>query len=80
MNVIILDLWETGRQILAYADTTLPRPQSLADLKHCSNVLLGEKVPGRGTEVLIGNVICFVSPAKVKHPWGGTMNVLEILF
>lgn len=71
-------LWETGREIVSFEGDEFDRPASIADLKKCSNVLIGDKDKTGATEVMIDHYICFVKTAKVRHPAGGIMYVLEI--
>jgi hypothetical protein len=82
MKATIEDLWETGREILAYDGSEFDRPKSISDLRKCENVLVGEHIDGPKSpiEVLIGECLCLVSPVKLRHPsGGGTMYVLEVM-
>ena len=79
MKATISQLWETGREIITFDGNEFERPQTFSDLKKCDNVLLGDKIPGtKIREVLIDNSIVLVEPIKVKHPFGGTMYILEL--
>ena len=79
MKATINELWETGRQILSFENDEFERPQTFADLKKCENVLIGEKIEGtKMREVLIDNSIVLVEQHKVRHPYGGTMYILEV--
>ena len=80
MKATIKDLWETGRQILAFDGPEFGRPKSISDLKKCDNVVVGDKIPGTGMyEGIVGNSIVFIKPMAVRHPAGGTMYVIEIM-
>jgi hypothetical protein len=80
MKATINQLWSTCREIVSYNDSDTERPKSIAELKKCENVLLGQKVDKNGpTEVMIDNDIFFVMPVKLHHPMGGTMYVLEVM-
>ena len=79
MKATISQLWETGREIITFDGDEFGRPQDFSDLKKCENVVLGDKIPGtKIREVLINNSIVLVKPMTVKHPYGGTMYILEI--
>lgn len=80
MRAQIEELWDTGRRIVAYEGDEFDRPQSIADIRKCSNVLVGDKYKEIGaTEVMIDDIIIYVKSAKYRHPAGGSMYVLEII-
>ena len=80
MKATIEDLWETGREILAYDGSEFDRPKSISDLKKCENVLVGDKIPElKMQEVMIDNRIFFIQSTTVRHPMGGTMYILEVI-
>lgn len=79
MKATINELWETGRNLVNFNDSDTERPQTFADLKKCDNVLIGDVVFGKAREVLLDNSIVIIEPAKVNHPYGGTMYILEVL-
>jgi len=80
MKATIEDLWETGRQILAFDGPEFGRPKSIADLKKCNNVVVGDKIPElKMQEVMIDNRIFFIQSTTVRHPMGGTMYILEVI-
>ena len=78
MKATIEQLWETGRYIICYDGSDTERPTDFSDLKKCTNVLVGDKIPGVGREVLIDNSIEIVNATTVRHPMGGKMYVLEV--
>lgn len=80
MKATISEIWDTGRTLVSFDGDDFDRPQSFAELKKCDNVLVGGRIPGtRMREVLIDDSIVYVEPAKVRHPAGGTMYILEVL-
>ncbi len=81
MKATIIDLWDTGRQIIGYPDSDTNRPTTFADLKKCENVIMGDHIDNNRNaprEVLIDNDICIVAETTVRHPAGGTMYILEV--
>ena len=70
MKATINELWETGREVISYDNSEFERPQSIADLKKCENVLVGEKIKEYGMwEVLIENRIYMCKPTRVRGPY-----------
>lgn len=80
MTATISGLWDTCRELITFDNSDTDRPQSIADLKKCDNVLVGDRIAGPKSpfEVLIDNRIVLVAPCTVHHPRGGTMYILEI--
>lgn len=80
MKATVNELWDTGREIIAYDHSDIERPTSIRDLKECENVIVGTKIcKGGPTEVMIDEQIYMVSHVKLQHPsGGGTMDVLEV--
>ena len=81
MKATINELWDTGREIITFDDSDTDRPKSMQDLKKATNVLIGGKFDGSPAmyEVLIDSTIYVVMPNKVRHPFGGTMYILEVI-
>ena len=89
MKAQISELWETGINIISvaggyededgnvYSDDEIT---SFADLRKCENVLVGKKEKGAPcTEVLIDEVLVYVSFRNVSHPTGfGKVRICEI--
>lgn len=80
MKATINELWETGRMIISFDDSDVCRPSSIAELKKCENVLVGNRIDGPKSpyEVLIDNSIQMVMPTTTNHPYGGKMYILEV--
>lgn len=79
MKATVSQLWDTHRMIITIKDSECGRPSSISELKKCENVLVGARIcKGGPTEVLIDDCIYLAFPARVKHPSGGTMQVLEV--
>ena len=80
MKATISQLWETGREFISFDGDEFERPQSIAELKKCENVLVGNRIDGPKSpyEVLIDNSIQMVMPTTINHPYGGTMYILEV--
>ena len=79
MKATVSQLWDTCREIITFDNSDSDRPTSISDLKKCENVLVGEKIKGGPTEVMIDDQIYMAMPVKLRHPsGGGTMYVLEV--
>ncbi len=75
MKAIIRELWETGIDIITTKDEGI---SSLGDLRKCENVIVGEK-QAFYTEVLIDDLLVYVSFRTVSHPTGcGKLRICEI--
>ena len=81
MKATINRLWETDRELIGFDGNEFERPRTFVELKECTNVLIGDKVPGtKMREVLIDNTFVLVEQRKVMHPASGfAMIILEIL-
>jgi hypothetical protein len=78
-KLIISDLWQTGRELLTYENSEFDRPQTFADLKKCDGVLVGDSLwSSKAKEVLINDRLYVVESTTVRHPMGGTMQILEV--
>ena len=83
MKAEIVELWDTGIDILCFASETNGEDSdtisSLSDLRKCDNILVGDKDGFGGTEVLMGNNLLNVHFRKVSHPSGaGTLYICEL--
>ena len=69
-----------GREFISFDGDEFERPQSIAELKKCENVLVGNRIDGPKSpyEVLIDNSIQMVMPTTTNHPYGGKMYILEV--
>ncbi len=72
-------LWDTHRNIVSYEGSETDRPQTIAELKKCHNVLVGDKIQGKIYEAIIDNCVCLIEQTTVRHPHGGTMYIIEVL-
>jgi len=84
MKAIISQLWETGIDIITTANDS-NEIQSFSDLRKCENVLVGKKEKGvpsyMPTEVLIDDLIVYVSFRNASHPTGGgKLRICEIQY
>ena len=78
MKAIIRELWETGIDIITTEDEFENGISSLGDLRKCENVIVGEK-QAFCTEVLIDDLLVYVSFRTVSHPTGcGKLRICEI--
>ena len=78
MKATVDYLWDTHREIISFDNDEFERPTSISELKKCDNVLVGDKIPHVGYEVLIDDQIYIVSPVKLRH-FGGSMLALEVM-
>jgi hypothetical protein len=81
MKATVKELWDTGREIIAWDDSETDRPTSVTDLKKAGNVIVGDRINGPRSphEVLIDSRVYLVAEGKVRHPaGGGTMAILEV--
>lgn len=70
MKATINELWETGLKVISYDNSEFERPKTIADLKKCENVLIGEKIKESGMwEVLIEDRIYMCKPTRVRGPF-----------
>ena len=77
MKAIISKLWETGIDIIT-TESDDDNITSLADLRKCGNVIVGEK-QAFYTEVLINDLLIYVSFRTVTHPTNcGKLRICEI--
>ena len=78
MKAIISELWDTGIDIIVTEDE-FESFGSIANLRKCDNVLVGEKTRNGITEILIDDSIMYVSFRTVTHPTGcGELQICEI--
>lgn len=82
MKAIISELWNTGIEIIT-TENEEGSINSLSDLRKFENVLVGQKPKGvpsyMPTEVLIDDIIVYVSFRYATHPTGfGKVRICEI--
>lgn len=79
MKAIISNLWDTSIEIVTTkADAN--EIQSLANLRGCDNVLIGDKVEGTPAyEIMVDDTIYIVAFRTVSHPSGcGKLRICEL--
>jgi len=79
MTATINRLWDLDINIVGYEGTHLERPQSIADLRKCNNVLVDKRGSYGYYDCMIGNALIQVKQAKYRHPASGsTMFCIEV--
>jgi hypothetical protein len=82
MKATIDFLWSTGRRIISFDGSEFSRPTTFAELKKCSNVIVGEKLDDdprcKERSVMIDDNIYVVCPSSARHT-GGPIRFLEIM-
>jgi len=78
MKAEIKELWDSGREFIGYEGTHTERPQTIADLKKCENVLIDNREPGGYYTCMVDNSLYTIKLMKAQHPYGGTIYFYEI--
>lgn len=80
MKATIVELFDTGRDLIAYDNSEFDRPTRVSDLSKCDNVLYDKRDKTTGSyTVMIDNILCQVRPNTYSHI-GGTIRFLEVEF
>lgn len=85
MKATVNPLFDTLREIISFDDSEFDRPSTIAQLRECDNVIVGNRIDGSRSpyEVLIEEGdnarYIYVMPLTIHHPADGSrMNILEV--